>query len=123
MSLKTDYFGFVLGTDAESQTSKSSALARSTATGEASVTTGMEQRGRHHEVMSFVVMELKPAEVEYLNSMWRCALCDHLGVFHRDAGEPEDIEHCVDCAGDCEGVSLYYSPGCLISGCSCQEYR
>lgn len=70
-------------------------------------------------------MELKPAEVEYISNLNRCGLCDHLGAFHRDAGEPDDIEHCEFCEEDalCAGVSLYYAPECLIGGCQCTGFR
>lgn len=72
--------------------------------------------------MSFVIMELKPAEVDYLNSMWRCRLCDHLMSLHRN--EQESIyKHCGWCEdhnGDCDGLDWVPASGeCLIPDCGC----
>ena len=72
--------------------------------------------------MSFVIMELKPAEVEYLNSMWRCRHCDHLMALHHASHYKDGAGHCANCDPDeeCDGPYHAYEPDyCLISGCPC----
>jgi len=78
--------------------------------------------------MSFVVMELKPAEVEYLNSMWCCSLCDHLMALHAHADESDlEEEHCEGCEAwgqddPCTGVGGYvFNRACFIEGCKCGQ--
>jgi len=75
--------------------------------------------------MSFVVMELKPAEVEYLNSMWRCPKCDHLMALHHASHYEEGRRHCANCDPDeeeCDGPYHAYEPDyCLIEGCKCGD--
>ena len=53
------------------------------------------------------VVELKPDEVEFLNSLRRCALCGHLGALHV---EPNGYG-----AGD--------PPECLVPECGCYRYK
>jgi len=72
--------------------------------------------------MSFVVMELKPAEVEYLNSMWRCRSCDHLMALHHPEHEEDEDDHCAECAEeDCHGGLSFFPAYCLIEACPCGE--
>lgn len=82
--------------------------------------------------MTLVVLELKPAEVEFLSSLGRCKLCDHLGVLHHESHEEYegDVEHCGTCLNEdveelCYGVSLSaaLSTHCMIDGCHCQDFR
>lgn len=56
---------------------------------------------------SLVVLELKPEEVEFLNNLRRCALCDHLGALHIAEGESY------------EEATFY----CLIARCFCSDYK
>lgn len=76
--------------------------------------------------MSYFLMELKQAEVEYLNNLNRCGLCDHLGAFHSidRRVDDDDIEHCDYCeeaGGNCPG--LYFHPECFIDACPCTGYK
>ena len=73
-----------------------------------------------------VTLELKPEEVEFLNGLRRCALCDHLGALHEDFNAGADGEHCEFCeesSGACEGVSPLIFNECKLSDCACEGYR
>lgn len=74
--------------------------------------------------MSYFLMELKPAEVEYLNNLNRCGLCDHLGAFHRDERADNEDLHCAECTEeDCLGIEWFMPAACLIDGCPCTGYK
>jgi hypothetical protein len=72
--------------------------------------------------MSFVIMELKPAEVEYLNSMWRCPKCDHLMALHAEDRMTVYRSHCDDCIDEeCAGSISFVAAHCRIETCPCGE--
>jgi hypothetical protein len=52
------------------------------------------------------VVELKPDEVEFLISLRRCALCDHLGALHHEVADYSE-------------APLW----CFLPGCQCHEYK
>lgn len=82
--------------------------------------------------MTLVVLELKQAEVDFLNNLGRCKLCDHLGAFHHEAHEEYDgdVEHCGTCiidnaGGECDGINMaiILPSRCMIDSCMCEDFR
>lgn len=71
-----------------------------------------------------VTLELKPEEVEYLNSLRRCALCDHLGALHHEAHEEDEDDHCAECAEqNCHGGLSFFDAECSLPQCHCTGYK
>lgn len=82
--------------------------------------------------MTLVALELKQAEVDFLNNLGRCKLCDHLGAFHHEAHEEYDgdVEHCYGCLDAsneemCDGINMAVNlpSRCMIDGCMCENFR